>query len=98
MIEPGQAEQIVYDCIQETVDTDEKYSASKPLGRFGLIASEFVSTFKLEIRNNNRYGVKFYNHKIMAKDLKDITSETLAGAVENIIIENADPIKKARVL
>jgi hypothetical protein len=89
MIEPEEAEAIVHDCIHEVVNTSESYAASKRLGMFGIIADEVVRTFAFEVRKNNRVGVRAYNHSLAAKELADVTSETLAGEVEDIIMEKA---------
>src|SRR4051812_2661373 len=89
MIGPGKAANIVHDCIDEVVTSDEEYSAMKRLGMFGIIADDVVRTFTLEIRKNNRVGVRAYNHSLAAKELLDISSETLAGDVEEIIMEKS---------
>ena len=94
MIEPEQAEDIVRDCINETVSTGEEYSADKPLGLFGIIAPEVVSTFKLKIRRDKDFGVKAFNHILAASALDDLGEDTLAGEVEDIIVDNAEPIQE----
>lgn len=93
MIEPEQAENIVRDCINKTVDTDEEYSADKPLGLLGIIAPETLSTLKLRVRKDE-VGVKAYNHTLAASELESVTPDTLAGGVEEIIIDKAVPVQE----
>ncbi len=98
MIEPEQAEKIVRDCIDEVVNTNEVYKANKRLGMFGIIADDVVRTFTFEIRRNSDVGVRAYNHTLAAKELLSVTSETLAGEVENIIMEKSIKDKKEEVV
>jgi hypothetical protein len=94
MISPGQAEDIVRNCIDEVVDTDEEYKANKPLGKFSIIADETVEDLKIEICENKEVGVPSFNHTLDSDELDDIDSDTLAGDIEDIIRKKAKPIEE----
>jgi len=85
MITPGQAEQIVKDCIREVATTSEAYKANKRLGQFSIIADVVVRAFAREVRENTSVGVKAFSHTLAAKELMEIDSETTAGDVERIV-------------
>lgn len=93
MIEPGQAEDIVRNCIHEVADTNEEYRANKPLGKFAIIADEVVDDFRSEILENRRVGVPAFDHILDPAELDDINEDTLAGEVENIIMDKAIPVE-----
>jgi hypothetical protein len=94
MISPGQAEDIVRNCIDEVVDTDEEYKANKPLGKFSILAEETVDDLKIEICENKKVGVLAFDHTLNFDELDDIDSDTLAGDIEDIIKEKAKPVQK----
>jgi len=91
MIEPAEAAKVVEDCIHEVAHTKEEYDAEKSLfGQFGIIADFVVWTFTREIRENTEAGVRAFNHTLSAKELTDVTSETIAGEVEDIIMDKVE--------
>lgn len=92
MIEPGQAENIVRDCIYEVGDRDEEYKAYKPLGKFRIKTDYVIDSFKEEILKDKQNGVRRYNHSLAAAELDSIGEDTLAGDVEDVIVQKAQPI------
>ena len=89
MITPGEAEDIVRDCIREVVTNPPTYGAEKPLDAMGIMTNDVLNDFKDEVRNNTEVGVQAYDHTLAAKHLSSVTTETLAGTVEDIISTHA---------
>lgn len=96
MIEPSEAQTIVSASIKKTVPASGAYNANKPLGAHGILSPEALSTFKDNVRSDKSVGVKAYRHTLAAKELSDVSAETLAGEVEEIVIEKSVPSANAQ--
>ncbi len=91
MITPAQAQQIVEDCINEVSTSNEPYVSNKRLGQFGIISDMRVRAFAREIGEDESVGEKAFGHRIAAKELLNITSETIVGDIENIVSAKSVP-------
>ncbi|MEQ1764527.1 MAG: hypothetical protein ABL984_15460 [Pyrinomonadaceae bacterium] len=90
MITQPEVEKITEDCINETVQNDEEYGAEKPLGLFGVLDEDLISTFIQHVSKNKEIGVpSIRKHKIKADVFEDIGPDTLCGEVEDLIMDNA---------
>jgi len=87
MIQPSEAQTIVSASIKKTVPASGAYDANKPLGKYGILSPDALSTFKQYVRK----GVKAYRHTLAGEEPREVSSETLAGEVEEIVIEKSVP-------